>query len=638
MNSTATPNQAIPFDATPYAHAPATSNPPTVVNAVPQPVQPAPHVQQAAPHPATVQPAVTTPALPSAAPATDTDVAPEVTAPAFSVKENEAFIKSEEEVKAKAATVDTLEKLAGSLKYILEQNGMKDFLKEGAVSKAWLACYYSASTRMFGLINKNDMDIIVDADTFMSSTIDNVFGPLVDNEKYYAFVDGLETKVDKKNAATVRSSVYRTFAQCVKENRLAKTVTMETDLFCDKPALRYEAGAVEMVFPVRPLHKDGLVANEAYVRDYKEHFPELDELLRFLVYARCLADRREASIWFHAPSDWGKGFFTGVLEKLGIYAELDVHEVGKMLVGAPVGKSPNAFLHAWVVGFDEFKFASADLKRLNSKLTLSPKHQMEATVQLFTKLYLSAETVESLVADGVEAQFNNRISYLRPSNEGKLTSRKVFNEAGPSRYLSAVAQYAAHVIDSWARHMRRIGRQAAEQEALAFIKDYHAAHKLSDRFGELEDGQQQHVEQLRELCSVIAHQKSGDGDFAHSYSSNALRQYPTPLVQAISSHVRPVYFRNADGLWYHGVQVKNPSSVVKSYLNHTLDKALAAKLRYKAPELVRKLNEFPEANCDKSGNYVYYVKPLQADRHARDNGIVFSPRHNGEVWPYEQQQ
>jgi len=56
----------------------------------------------------------------------------------------------------------------------------------------------------------------------------------------------------------------------------------------------------------------------------------------------------------------------------------------------------------------------SELKQLQSQITLSPKNQLSCTVEIFAKVFTSAESVGSLVTEnGVEDQFANRMSIFR---------------------------------------------------------------------------------------------------------------------------------------------------------------------------------------------------------------------------------
>lgn len=213
----------------------------------------------------------------------------------------------------------------------------------------------------------------------------------------------------------------------------------------------------------------------AIIEDYKAHFPRFDEFLAFVVWSRFALDRKKSYLWLHATSDWGKGFLTGILKRLGVCVETSMKEVEAMLEGKPVGRSAEDFKRAMVLLIDEFKTVKSELKQLQSEITLSPKNQLSCTVEIFAKVFTSAESVGSLVTDnGVEDQFANRMSVFQ--EHGDITRRQLYASVGNAVYFNAVLAYTAEFLNQGIEHMRRLGRDGAEAEAErklnGFIKQY----------------------------------------------------------------------------------------------------------------------------------------------------------------------
>ena len=228
---------------------------------------------------------------------------------------------------------------------------------------------------------------------------------------------------------------------------------------------------------------------EGYARiiaDYKEHFTRFDDFLKFIVMARFALDRKKAYLWVLAESDWGKGFLTGVLAKLGVCVETSMKEVEAMLEGRPVGRSAEDFKRAFVLLIDEFKTVKSELKQLQSQITLSPKNQLSCTVEIFAKVFTSAESVGSLVTEnGVEDQFANRMSIFQEA--GDITKRRVFQEVGNSRYFRAVLAYAACSLNSGIGAMQRLGREEAEAHAEACLNGFIKLHGLDTVYERFSD-------------------------------------------------------------------------------------------------------------------------------------------------------
>ena len=57
------------------------------------------------------------------------------------------------------------------------------------------------------------------------------------------------------------------------------------------------------------------------------------------------------------------------------------------------------FKRAFILAVDEFKSARSELKQLQSEISLSPKNQLSQSVEVFAKLFLSAEEVPSFASE-----------------------------------------------------------------------------------------------------------------------------------------------------------------------------------------------------------------------------------------------
>lgn len=217
------------------------------------------------------------------------------------------------------------------------------------------------------------------------------------------------------------------------------------------------------------------------IADYKEHFPEFDDLLDAIVAAKFAPDRKEAYLWLHCVSDWGKGFLIGVFRKLKIVTEISVSEAEKAFTGSPVALSEMDFYNKFLVVFDEFKNVKAELKQLQNHIMLSPKNQLRVECELHFKLFLSKEAVPSLAGDkGIDDQFANRFALIH--GKSIITSREVFNRKGKGHYLRAVAHYAADRVNKRVEEYRAEERDKAEREASVALTWFHEKYGIDQYY------------------------------------------------------------------------------------------------------------------------------------------------------------
>jgi hypothetical protein len=176
----------------------------------------------------------------------------------------------------------------------------------------------------------------------------------------------------------------------------------------------------------------------------------------------------------------------GALKLLNIAVELSVKETEALMEGKPAGKSPKDFKRALVTVFDEFKTVKSELKQLQSEISLTPKHQLSCTVEVFVKLFLSAESVESLTGShGVEDQFCNRMSIIR--GEGTIVSRTKFIEVGSAKYCESIANYMGREFNCKVATLVAMGRDGATKYAGEQLAIFHRKNGIGNHFGRLSD-------------------------------------------------------------------------------------------------------------------------------------------------------
>src|SRR5699024_5422513 len=120
--------------------------------------------------------------------------------------------------------------------------------------------------------------------------------------------------------------------------------------------------------------------------------------------------------------------------------------------GQPSGKAPQDFRRAFALVVNEFSKITPQLKQLESSLPIAAKNQMQQRVQLYAKVFTSAERVDSLAGEmGVEPQMASRFSVI--TGEGKLKDQPLFS-ADPVYYRRALQEYVSRQINLAVEEMR----------------------------------------------------------------------------------------------------------------------------------------------------------------------------------------
>lgn len=300
-------------------------------------------------------------------------------------------------------------------------------------------------------------------------------------------------------------------------------VEWSVDMFADRSRLELRADVARIILTHRPLVAAGK-PDPACLADYRQHFPLLDEILEYIVAARFALDRKKSYLWMLAASDWGKGFLMGALTDLGLVVQMSVKEIEAMFEGKPSGRRPEDFKRAMILAVDEFKTVKSELKQLQSEILVAPKYQLTARVEIFTKLFLSAESVGSLVGEhGVEDQFANRMSML--TGTGTLNERPVY-AADQGKYYRAVRAYIASRLNDLIGQYQALGRDKAELRADRYLNAFIARHGLDQHFERLSASYPEIAREAVEWCDRMGKATSGaDGERYLTHANKVLDDY-----------------------------------------------------------------------------------------------------------------
>jgi hypothetical protein len=309
------------------------------------------------------------------------------------------------------------------------------------------------------------------------------------------------------------SALQNAMLRFISTERQFGTMSFMVDMFATEASIRIDDGCAHITFPHRPFAEGEI--DPVLLADYKDHWPMLDDFIELLVASRFAAARKKAYVWLMAESDWGKGLLEGALNNLGLLVSMSETEVEKLFSGNPVGRQMQDFKWAWILHFNEFKKTKAELKMLEQRMSFSPKNLPVCEVQLYLKLFTSAESVESLVSTstGVEDQFANRFSLLKPT--GNLDTRPLFAKSR-KRYLDSVTAYLSQQLNKKVAEYVFFGPEGAADVADNVIIEFHKRHGIAQSFERLstkiESLCREHLEWIRSEYKSAKINNTGFGD------------------------------------------------------------------------------------------------------------------------------
>ena len=181
-------------------------------------------------------------------------------------------------------------------------------------------------------------------------------------------------------------------------------------------------------------------------RDYLEHFPQLHDLMDFMVAMRLSDDRKKSFVHLQAPSNWGKSFFISILKDLGFGIELGYHNFQNKTTNSVDAEMVRK---ASVIAIDEFKNFGQELKNVTQEMEITAKFKMRQVVPVYTKLLLSAEDIPSFTGS-IDEQITNRVSQIKIDNKATpLNKRKLFKKYGSEIYYSIAKKMIAGMLQHY---------------------------------------------------------------------------------------------------------------------------------------------------------------------------------------------
>lgn len=330
-----------------------------------------------------------------------------------------------------------------------------------------------------------------------------------ETRKYLHDMLGAGQKTELNNALRVVAGLqWPKVVEYVERERQALSESHKVDLFCEDARVDVRDGVASVTLPWKPFETPRPVTDidPHVVQEYKGHFPEFDEVLRFIVAARVADVRKASHLWLKAPSDWGKGLFINLFKPINAAVLTNPVEISRMVEGNPSGRTPGQFLRTLTLVIDEFKKVTSEIKTLDEDISFSPKNQLQVTVPLYSKLYFSAEHVGSLAGDsGVEDQFVNRFCFIE--GRGKIDDLPYRSKVGQDYFDQHIRQYACNFINEEIENYRSMGRDNASHAGGKYVREFHAAHSIARHFGNLNDALGELAEQFKYFCIRQIHNR-----------------------------------------------------------------------------------------------------------------------------------
>ena len=312
-------------------------------------------------------------------------------------------------------------------------------------------------------------------------------------------------------------------------------------------------------------------------RDYLEHFPQLHDLMDFMVAMRLSNDRKKSFVHLQAPSNWGKSFFISILKDLGFGIELGYHNFQNKTTNSVDAEMVRK---ASVIAIDEFKSFGQELKNVTQEMEITAKFKMRQVVPVYTKLLLSAEDIPSFTGS-IDEQITNRVSQIKIDNKATpLNKRKLFKRYGSEIYYSIAKKMIAGMLQGFFKiYLLKVSPLEKSRLVSNKIREFTEKYKLSPistAFGESK------YLAIESIWNVVNHK-----DMEEQRQSAV----PMPIPSEYQSFYEDIHLYSNERLGKGEplVFITRPLKTVENILKSTTSESEYKKLKFKVNAVIEYL-------------------------------------------------
>ncbi|MCD6319574.1 MAG: PriCT-2 domain-containing protein [Candidatus Desulfofervidaceae bacterium] len=387
--------------------------------------------------------------------------------------------------------------------------------------------------------------------------------------------------------AAYYTAATRALINGIKKYRQVTGFKGKTDMFANKPRLHHNSNSniVNHICIHKPFKTDTEILDTESAReviaDYEDHFPQLYAFIRAVSAARFANNRREAYLWLNAGSNWGKGFLITVFQKLDIIADVSEKEIEAVYEGKPCGIEMDNMHKVWILLFDEFKTVKSEIKRLDSTLTGRQIYGLKMTVDIYYKLFMSAENVDSMTGLGVESQFVNRFSCLSGDNyQNDMANLATVKKYGENYFFKIIKNHVARCFNTHVQAYRKLGRINSVVAASVALKAFHLQHNIAKHHGHLDDVFPEYAAKFNILVNKISHDKE---------CGVMPPLYEPKLHKQIRDNITIVYSKcmEEETLDDWCIALSSHRSIMGSFLREEADESTRVKLAHKKGDVLK---------------------------------------------------
>ena len=259
------------------------------------------------------------------------------------------------------------------------------------------------------------------------------------------------------------------------ENKISDTIE-EVDLFQEEAVKLERVDKILFLTTNTMLHREPTrfpvdeETKQRIINDYKEHFKELDEVLKWNVSCRFSDSRRQSYLHLRLNAGFGKSFIKSIFIDLGLWNEIKYSDIK-----SPTGLRPSHFKNSIGAVLDEFTIFKQEFKDWTNKIGVEAKGASNIYVPIYGKIFLSAEVSKSFI-DGVNDQISDRVNVIS-KDVGKLQDRVIYQE-NEALYYNVVLNYVNDRVKELIEYFKSLEILEAKKIASKQLAKFYDKNKI----------------------------------------------------------------------------------------------------------------------------------------------------------------
>ena len=355
------------------------------------------------------------------------------------------------------------------------------------IKEALTRVLFKASNQRYMIMSQNGRHLNEHTGASIEDHLSLEFGcTLIDPASMERYLKACEIPKGAKNEA--REIPFKCLRLFVENKRQFSEFAVKVTVFDDRPNIKVVDGTANITEPLK-LAKEPASVNMDIVNIYREHFPQVDEVLDQIIDTMITPNIKKSTLWINAVSDAGKNALVHWLWSAGLMdkqmLDLSMEQMRNSVSGSSLNIDPKDMARSACLVMDEVKYIDDAFKNFEGNVTLRKAYGSPTVVRVPMKIMLSKDPIAGLVDEtGIDTQFANRVNMIVIDKSLAVNEQwSRYNQAEQDR---AMVGYFIKRVNSRIDEYRSMNEFDAIGLASRRVEEFYKRNKITNRYKTIE--------------------------------------------------------------------------------------------------------------------------------------------------------